>query len=421
MNWSALPARSLAVVLVLLVVGLTSGRPEAVALATPLLVGPALAFRRSSGGLPTASLAMDSTEVNEAQTVTATVTIRASENLEVVRVALRAEGFAVSAGALTWTTALRAGDEEQVEVVLEALRWGRRSVGPVTISARASGLLGDIPEVTAPAVGVLVFPAAEGFRASSAAPHALAYAGEHLSRAVGPGIEFAGVRPLQTGDRLRRINWRATLRSGDIHVTASLTDRSALVLLLIDSSHDAGPAGSSTLDVSVRVAAAVAEHYLGIGDSLGAVEYGGRRRVLLAGTGQVQLGRVRHWLLDVRPAAPGSLGSVVRSLSRLRASRALVIAVSPLLDEEASVQIAALHRQGASIAVIDVLTEATLPRDRDEVAGLAKRLWLLERRLYVDRLGDVGIPVVRWAGEGSLDRVLGDLARVAAAPRMGPR
>jgi hypothetical protein len=43
---------------------------------------------------------------------------------------------------------------------------------------------------------------------------------------------------------------------------------------------------------------------------------------------------------------------------------------------------------------------------------------LLERRRELDRLGNLGVPTVRWRGAGTLDEVLRDAARVAAAPRV---
>ncbi len=51
---------------------------------------------------------------------------------------------------------------------------------------------------------------------------------------------------------------------------------------------------------------------------------------------------------------------------------------------------------------------------------MAHRLWRLEREN--DRSGssrEHGVPVVRWAGAGSLDQVLRDVARLASAPEGG--
>jgi hypothetical protein len=38
--------------------------------------------------------------------------------------------------------------------------------------------------------------------------------------------------------------------------------------------------------------------------------------------------------------------------------------------------------------------------------------------MLIARLGELGVPTVAWMGEGSLDAVLGELVRIAAAPRV---
>ncbi len=49
--------------------------------------------------------------------------------------------------------------------------------------------------------------------------------------------------------------------------------------------------------------------------------------------------------------------------------------------------------------------------------ALATRLRALERAVEVDRLGELGVPVVPWRGRGTLDEVLRDVSRLALAPR----
>ncbi len=101
----------------------------------------------------------------------------------------------------------------------------------------------------------------------------------------------------------------------------------------------------------------------------------------------------------------------------MRTARALVIALTPLLDEESAAHLAVLRRRGAAVLAVDTLPDDALPDTGDRPAEIARRLWLLERQMLIARLGDLGVPVVRWGGPGSLDAVLHDLARMAAAPR----
>ncbi len=53
----------------------------------------------------------------------------------------------------------------------------------------------------------------------------------------------------------------------------------------------------------------------------------------------------------------------------------------------------------------------------DSTLPLGTRLWRLERENVLGRLREHGVPVVAWAGAGSLDLVLRDVARMASAPR----
>jgi hypothetical protein len=41
----------------------------------------------------------------------------------------------------------------------------------------------------------------------------------------------------------------------------------------------------------------------------------------------------------------------------------------------------------------------------------------MEREAMLRRLGDIGVPTVRWLGPGSLDLVLGEVSRLRSRPR----
>ena len=59
--------------------------------------------------------------------------------------------------------------------------------------------------------------------------------GTHLTRHIGPGVEYADVRRYVPGDQLRTVNWPVSARRGSLHVTERLTDRAADVVVLIDN------------------------------------------------------------------------------------------------------------------------------------------------------------------------------------------
>src|SRR4029453_3328714 len=132
--------------------------------------------------------------------------------------------------------------------------------------------------------------------------------GAHRSRRPGEGGELAGVRPFAPRDRLRRVDWRVTLRTRELHVVSTLSDRDAEVVLLLDVLHEAGRSGgtggtASVLDTMVRAAAGIAEHYLHRAARVSLLEYGYRARRLRPASGRRQYLTVLEWLLDAQPTA----------------------------------------------------------------------------------------------------------------------
>ena len=78
---------------------------------------------------------------------------------------------------------------------------------------------------------------------------------------------------------------------------------------------------------------------------------------------------------------------------------------------------AQLTQSGRYMVAVDTLPAGAAPPQRSAWTPLATRLWRVERENVLGRLRVHGVPVVAWAGAGSLDLVLRDVARMASAPR----
>ncbi|HKS99599.1 MAG TPA: DUF58 domain-containing protein, partial [Rugosimonospora sp.] len=267
-----------------------------------------------------------------------------------------------------------------------------------------------------------VYPTTEEFEADDAMPRAAGLVGAHRSRRPGEGGELAGVRMFAPGDRLRRIDWRVSLRTGELHVAATLSDRDAEVVLLLDVLHEAGRSGGvygarSVMDTTVRAAAGIAEHYLQRGDRVALVEYAMRARRLRPASGRRQYLTVLEWLLDVDTTVGAFEPPPTVFGPHTFSANALVVVLTPLLDSRSAAMVARLARGGRFVVAVD-----TLPPDlplpvRPDWGNMAGRLWKLERDNTVDLLREHGVPVVAWAGAGSLDQVLRLIARTATAPK----
>src|SRR4051794_34595212 len=158
-------------------------------------------------------------------------------------------------------------------------RWGRYRTGPLTLRVLAlHGLYSATVEI--PLAEITVYPAG-GTVSAAVAPRELpARLGEHASRAIGSGVEFAGVRPYSPGDRRRDIDWRTSARQNELFVRNYAAERSFSVVLVLDVGVDAGEPGRSTLDLTVRAASGLAHTYLSSHDRVGVVALGGSLRWL---------------------------------------------------------------------------------------------------------------------------------------------
>jgi len=314
-----------------------------------------------------------------------------------------------------------------LEVGVRSERWGLRQLERPNVIA--TSVLGAyrVQVQSGATLTVRTLPLREGFEAVDSVPRPAGLVGLHRSRRPGEGTELAGMRPFRTGDRLRRINWSVSARTRELHVTSTWSDRDTEVVILLDTGIEVGisegiDGRSSSLDTAVRAAASIAEHYLRHGDRVRLVDTGSVVRGVRAGSGRAHLRRILDVLVHADRKGRQQDEAQLARRHRVRPD-SLVLVLSPLLRQSILGYIVTLVHSGCTVIAVD-----TLPTDVADVIDLeqhdatawplAWRLRLLERRAELDRLGDLGVPTVPWRGAGTLDEVLRDAARVAAAPRI---
>ena len=101
--------------------------------------------------------------------------------------------------------------------------------------------------------------------------------GTHLTRHVGPGVEYADIRAYVPGDHLRTVNWSVSARRGSLHVTQRLTDRSVDVAVLVDLSQQPPGRATAATQRAVEGAVQVVQSALRSGDRAGVVGLGGQQ------------------------------------------------------------------------------------------------------------------------------------------------
>ena len=291
-----------------------------------------------------------------------------------------------------------AGRKQTVTVTTDT--WGRYPiVGRVKVLARGGLILGT---GTADAANVFVFPLAPPQSTAIPRTELLDRLGTHLTRHIGPGVEYADVRRYVPGDQLRTVNWPVSARRGSLHVTQRLTDRAADVVVLVDGYRQPpGPATEAT-DRVVRGAVQVVQSALRSGDRAGVVVLGDRHpRWLGADIGRRQFYRILDAVLtagDDFETTPGTLAP--------RAAMppgAIVIAFSTLLDTEFALALIDLRKRGHTVVAVDVLEGAPFEDERD---GLVARMWSLQRSFMYRDMRTIGVDVVSWRGDATLDQAM---------------
>jgi uncharacterized protein (DUF58 family) len=395
-------------------------RPEILVLGVPFIGAAAWGAARRPRVAPHVELELAEATVFEGQVTTTTVTAGrdGGDTGDIVAVSLDA-GPSVGWRPRSAARAMAAdGGPLTVPIETRAVRWGRH---PIALSAAActSSLgafrtegLADGP------VMLTTLPLSAEFDAGDAVPRPAGLVGLHRANRQGGGSEPAEVREFRTGDRLRRINWRVSSRTGALHVTSTWSDRDTHVLLLLDTELDVGRSEgvdgrASSLDIAVRAAAAIAEHFLRSGDRVGLIDLGRRVRDIPVGSGRRHLRRLLEALVVAEPGANHRAEPVQ---VRPTVAGALVIALSPLLGRAGQEQVAHMVQHGHTVVVVDTLP-AEPPPPAPPWTELARRVRTLERAAEIDRLGEMGIPVVPWRGPRTLDTVLRDVSRLAMAPR----
>jgi uncharacterized protein (DUF58 family) len=304
----------------------------------------------------------------------------------------------VSAVAGMRTEVLDGSSHQQKTVSASADRWGRYPIrARVDVLARGGLLAGT---ATVEAAEINVFPVAPPQSTSIPRTELPDRLGTHLTRHVGPGVEYADIRAYVPGDQLRTVNWPVSARRGSLHVTERLTDRAADVVVLIDTTAQApGPATEAT-ERTVRGAVQVVQSALRNGDRAGIVALGGRQpRWLGADIGRRQFYRVLDTVLGAGSGFETTTGTLAPHAAL--PPGAIAVAFSTLLDTEFALALIDLRKRGHIVVAVDVLEGAPFDGELDP---LITRMWALQRSAMYRDMATIGVDVVSWRADSTLDQ-----------------
>lgn len=297
-------------------------------------------------------------------------------------------------------TEVIARDPVRTTVSAQAQRWGRYPLRTRLEVVAAGGLLTGVAVVDA--ADLFVFPVAPPQPTGIPRTELPDRLGTHLTRHLGPGVEFADIRPYLPGDQLRAVNWAVSARRGSLHVTERLTDRAADVVVLVDmSAQPAGPATAVT-ERALRGATQVVQTALRNGDRAGIVGLGGRRpRWLGADIGRRQFYRVLDAALGVGSEYQPTAGTLAPRAAV--PPGAVVVAFSTLLDTEFALALIDLCKRGHSVVAVDVLEGWPFADGHDPIL---ERMWALQRSAMYRDMKVIGVDVVAWPAAITLDQAM---------------
>ena len=379
-----------------LLFALVAGRPELAALAAPFAAVLVVGLSAAEAPRVRTFLQFDTDRRIEGDVASAEIELHAERPVERLQLLLDLPFGLEAETPNPQLLRLRAGERRTLDHELRCARWGAYDVGELVLRSHDRLGLLVFEETVDRRRPLKVYPRAEALRRLLRPLETQLHSGNQVPRARGEGIEFADLRPFVPGDRVRRVNWRATARRGEPWVNEAHPERNADVVIFLDTFAEARGAATSTLDLAVHAATSLAAQYLRDKDRVGLVSFGGVLNWLTASSGVVQLYRVLDSLLDAEIFLSYAWKEIDILPVGTLPPNALVLALSPLLDERSVRALLDLRARGFDLAVVEISPVPFAEPGRDDLDTLAYRLWLLHREALRSHYLHRGVPVVEW-------------------------
>ncbi|MFE3321847.1 DUF58 domain-containing protein [Nocardia sp. NPDC059195] len=282
---------------------------------------------------------------------------------------------------------------------LSATRWGRYPVQVKVSALSPAGLAVATTEL--PAAKLYVYPIADPQRMRLPRTELPDRIGTHLTLRHGPGVEYADIRAYTPGDQLRAVNWPVSARRGRLYVTQRFTNRSADVVVMVDTSQQAPGPASASLELSVRGAAQVVQSTLQSGDRTAVVCLGESPRWLRPDIGRRQFYRIVDTVLGVGDEHVETTGTLAPHAAV--PIGAIVVAFSTLLDTQFALSLIDLRKRGHVVVAVDVLRGTPFEDGLDPTMA---KMWQLERASMYRDMGTVGVDIIAWPEDTRLDQAM---------------
>ena len=165
--------------------------------------------------------------------------------------------------------------------------------------------------------------------------------GRHASPHRGASVEFAEYRKYVPGDDLRRLDWRAYGRTDRYYIKEFEADTNLRCCLIVDTSGsmDVGSVGITKLEYARRIAATLGYLAVQQGDAIGLTcVANGIVNNVPARRNAAHLSNVFDVLEQAKPVGETKLDEILHEIAETTRQRALIVILSDLFVEPASLR-----------------------------------------------------------------------------------
>lgn len=186
--------------------------------------------------------------------------------------------FKLILGENTIGTRVDAGETLTFSYILQTKQRGEYRLGPCRVILKdRSGFIFEEKELEE-FTTLLVYPTYEDVRRmksfASRRREGMIF-GSHRTRQKGMGSEFYGIRSYTAGDEYRRIDWKASARTGKIMIREFESEKNIRVMIFLDASSSmvSGSKFNNKLEYSIRAALLLSHLALGRRDHVGLIVF----------------------------------------------------------------------------------------------------------------------------------------------------
>ncbi len=318
------------------------------------------------------------------------------------------EVFTLVLGENKISTRLDPGDEIKFSYILQCRKRGVHRIGPIKLVMKdRMGMVFEEQEIPS-YTEILVYPSYKDVRKLEAlgAKRVLSRLfGVHRTRQKGIGVEFFGLRDYFPMDDFRRIDWKATARTGDLIVREFESERNIKVMLLLDCSISMGGGlpDNTKLDFAIRAAVMLAKVALERKDEVGLAAFSDKvYQYVPPKPGKDYFYKILEALAFVEPAGGTHMKESVEWVIKRSPRRMLYVLISDLEgdvnDIVEAVKLIRAHRNHLLVLSpfgpwFEVYPDALSPVDRALAEAISEEL-LEFRRKVSDELARMDVKVI---------------------------